>query len=47
MNFVFNGVIFRRQTERIKTHRVQDVEAVHSLEPRINISGDIPLGCPT
>ena len=38
-----DGVLLRGQTERVPAHRVQHVEAAHTLEARENIRGGVAL----
>ncbi|KKT96503.1 MAG: hypothetical protein UW98_C0041G0008 [Parcubacteria group bacterium GW2011_GWC2_45_15] len=41
MNALFNGIIFGRQTERIKTHGMQNIEPLKPKITRHNISGRV------
>ena len=40
----FNGVVFRRQPERIESHGVQDMLAIHLEIAAVDIGGRIALG---
>ena len=41
-----DGVLLRRQAERVVAHRVQDVEALHPLEARLDVRGRVALRMP-
>src|SRR3954454_10954156 len=42
----FDGVLLGRQSERVPTHRVQDIETAQPLIARNNVSGGVTLGMP-
>ena len=44
MYFVFDGIVFRRQTERVPTHRMEDAASLKHHEARIYVRSDIALG---
>src|SRR3989344_8020498 len=46
MDFVFNGVVFRRQAESVPPHRMQHIKAAHSFIAGNNVRSHISLNMP-
>ena len=46
MNPRFYGIIFRRQSERVKAHRVQNIIPVHTQKTAVNVRGGIAFRVP-
>ena len=46
MHACLNGVLLRRQTERVPAHGMQNIEALHLLETTDDVGGGVALGVP-